>query len=320
LETIEALPGVTEAGLTSLLTLRGELGTPLWPADGPAVDSMVQTAEHRVVSDAYFRVMGIELLQGRPFRADDGYGGPPVAIVSRALADRLFPGRDPLGQALHLGRKDEKGWTVIGVVADVPTKGGTRIAPETVYRSFRQGVGNEVTFVLKTHGPPETLAEAAVAALQSADPDLPAFAVASMDEVVAEAYRQHRMLLILFGFFGLSTLGLSGLGIFGVVSFAVTRRTREIGIRVAMGSGSQRVMGLLLSEGLKLGFWGVVVGLLGAVGLSRFLRPSLYEVGSLDPWVFGASAGFLLLLVTISSLVPALGAMRVDPVSAIKAR
>jgi len=263
--------------------------------------------------------MGIELLQGRPFGADDGYGGPPVAIVSRALANQLYPGQDPLGKVLRLGRSGEKGSTVIGVVADVPAEGGTRIAAGTVYRPFRQGVGNEVTFVLKTLGRPEALAEAAVAALQRGDPDLPAFAVASMERVVAGAHRQHRMLLVLFCFFGISTLGLSALGIFGVVSFAVTRRTREIGVRMALGGGSRQVIRLLLGEGLHLGLSGVGLGLLGAVGLSRFLEASLHEVGPLDPWVYAASAGFLLLLVTISSLIPALGVTKVDHVSAIKA-
>jgi predicted permease len=318
LEELEALPQVTESALTSLLPLQGADGSPVFLPEAPASDSVALTAEYRVVSDGYFRVMGIQLLQGRPFDAQDRQGSSPVAIVSQAFATRHFQGKDPLGQIFDLGRGGGRGLTIVGVVADVPLDGGSRVPVEVVYRPFRQEVGNEVTFVLKTTGEPESLAKPATGALQRADPDLPAFSIASMAEVVRESRRHTRTLLVLFGFFGFTTLALASLGVFGVVSFSVTRRAREMGVRVALGSGNPGILRLLLGEGIRLGGSGAAIGLLCAVALSHFMRTVLFEVGPLDVWVFAGSMAVLLFTVAVSSLYPALRATRLDPVEAIK--
>ncbi|MFC1661651.1 FtsX-like permease family protein, partial [Gemmatimonadota bacterium] len=176
-----------------------------------------------------------------------------------------------------------------------------------------------MTFVLKTEGRPEDISQPATEALQRADPDLPAFAVASMEKVVATELAPRRTFALLLSLFGLQALVLAAIGIYGVVSFAVTQRVQEIGIRLSLGGAGPGVLRMLWSQGIRLGLAGALMGFPAAVAVSRILRTTLFEIQPLDLYVYSAVAALVLFVISIASLLPALRAMRVGPAVSMKA-
>jgi predicted permease len=320
LDQMEALPEVARAGLVSDLPLRELNGAP-FAIDGKDIGTAAAptTAEFRIVSPNYFDVMGIPLVRGRGFETNDDRDNPPAVIISQAMADRYFTGEDPVGVRLRIGGSRAPWRDIIGIVGNVRHQALDVQPRETMYASYRQGVGLGMTFVLKTVAVPEAATQQATGALQAVDPELPAFAVSSMDHVVNETVAQRRLLMTLLSFFAVLALVLAAIGVYGVIGYAVKQRNREIGIRMALGADNRALLGMVLREGIALGSIGVVLGLVAATGLTRFLASMLFEVGSLDPVIFGGVGAVSIGVAALATFLPARRATRVDPVLTMKA-
>ena len=319
LARMDALAEVTEAGLTSVLPLRGLRGAP-FVTDAVTLDAedAPPTAEYRIVSPNYFEVLGIPVLRGRAFTAADDTDHPLVVVVNQALADRYFGGEDPVGKRLRIGGPNARPREVVGVVGNVRHQAVDVMPREAMYATYRQRVGLGMTFVLKTRGEPIAVAGRATAALQQVDADLPVFAVATLDDVVAETVAQRSVLMTLLGLFALQALALAAIGVYGVIAHAVKLRSREIGIRMALGANRPMVLGMILREGGRLGLIGVTLGLFMAVFGTRLLASMLFDVGPLDPVVFLTGAVLSLMVAGVATLGPARRATRLDPVVTLK--
>jgi predicted permease len=321
LRLLEELPGVERAGLVTRLSLRRLNGVTFTVEGGDALPGeMTLNAEFRQISPSYFETMGAAMIQGRSFTSADDVNTPRVVMVNQAWAERHSPDDSPVGKRVTLGSNPEAPlWEIVGVVGNIRQHGLDAGARETIYASHRQGIFIDATWVIKTTGDPEDITQAAIGAIRSLDPTLPIFAQTPMSAVVAATIAERRLVMNLLSLFALQAIVLAAIGIYGVISQAVTQRTREIGIRMAIGAERGSVLGLILKEGLWLGAWGVGVGALVSVLAAGLLESLLYTVESLDPLVFTAVAALALLVVSGATLLPAARATRVDPLVTMKA-
>jgi predicted permease len=326
LERTRALPGVEGAALVSELPLTGSTvshalvvqGAPP-PAPGDAPDVQV-----RVVSDGYFELMRIPLLQGRGPGAADSASAPPVAVVNRAFADAHLQGPSPLGRRVRWVHGDAERWmTVVGVVGDIRHQAPDAVEGPTVYVPLAQ---NDQAWKRWSHLVVRA-PEAALAGLgarvqeQSAavDPLLPLTQVRTLEQVLSKSLQARRFQVLLLGGFALLALVLATLGVYGVTAFLVAERTREFGIRMALGAAGVSVLGLVLRQALVLVGAGLAVGLLGAAALSGSLAALLYGVPPVDLPTYAAIAGGLALVGLVASAAPAWRAVRVDPALCLRA-
>jgi predicted permease len=269
--------------------------------------------------------MGERLVRGRTITQADTADSQLIALVNEELARRYFAGRDPIGGRLRIGGDPKRPWvTVVGIVADVRHNGITEVIKEKFYvphRQWHKSIGNPIrsmALVVKTSTDPMGLVGPIRQEIRNLDANLPVANVRAMSEVVGATLSSPRFTGFLLVTFAAIALALSAIGIYGVLSYLVSRRTREIGIRLAIGAGRAQVLRMVLGNGLTLAFAGVVLGLALALVSARFMRSMLYGVGPADPLTF-ASVGITLSLVALlSSLVPAWRAMRVNPVVALK--
>jgi len=322
LERVRSLPGVEAAGVVRKLPLGGWpdtssfsiIGRPDQPPAGHLTDFDFCTSD-------YFRVVGIPLLRGRTFGPRDKPGAPGVVLINEALARKHFPNEDPLGKRIHLevfaGKLDE-GWEIVGVVGDVRQRGLADDAKPCVYRPQSFGFWGGESLVIRTSSSPLSLAEAARKAVLEVDPAQPVVAVRTLEQVVGASIAQRRFVLMLLGGFAGGALLLTAIGLYGVIAYAVSRRTREIGIRMALGATRRSVLGLVLGGGIKLAVLGVAVGVVGALALSRALATLLYEVRPTDPLTFAEVSLILLLVALLACWLPARRAARVDPMEALR--
>jgi len=318
LDRMEATPGVERAAIVSHLPLRATGSAPfeLEGSDAGARDEP-PAAEVRVVSSGYFDVMSMPLVKGRAFATTDDTTAARVVVINEALADVYSSDSDPLGRRLRVGGGGPTR-EVVGVVSNVRQHALDTAPRPTIYMPYRQGVGRAMTFVLRTSGAPEAMARPATAALQEVDADLPVYAVASMREVVAETVAQRRMLMLLLSLFAVQAMVLAAIGVYGVIAYATRQRTREIGVRIALGADAAAVVSMILRKGFVLGVVGVGIGLGGAAALTRVLQSFLFQVGRLDPTVFGATALLWIALAAFAAVVPARRGTRVHPVEVLR--
>jgi len=251
--------------------------------------------------------------------ADATRGDHPV-IVNDALARLFLAGKDPLGRRVtNFGPEP---YTVVGVVGDVRQSGLAEPPRAEIYFAYGDtaaaGWLQDVTFVIKTSTPPQTLADPARAAVQSVAPDLPVFGVRMMDEILSISLSGHRLNLLLLGIFAGVALVLSMVGLYGVISYLVTQRTREMGIRMALGAQARDVVRLVMRQGAALTAPGVSLGLVGAFAFTRLLKNLLYGVSARDPITFGIVATLLAAVALLAAYVPARRASRADPLLAIR--
>jgi putative ABC transport system permease protein len=327
LERLRALPGVQAAGAVFGLPLSGfRYGMSAYELDGLKLSDIDQDrldTQIRIVTPDYFRAMGIAVVKGRSFTEADRAGAPPAIIVNEAAAKLLWPGQDPLGHRLTIGTtfglgRGRVGGEVVGVVRNTRDFGLEADArPETFLAHAQVPVGF-MSVVMSAVGEPEALRRAAVAQVAALDPEVPAYDARTMDERVSEAVARPRFYMLLLGAFSLVALVLAAIGIYGVMSYTVGERRREIGVRIALGARPAEVLGMVVRQGMMIGAVGVAIGLAGSLAGARALRTLLYGVGPTDVAAFAGAVGLLAAVALLACYVPARRAARVDPMEALR--
>ena len=336
---IRAVPGARSVGLAGELPAsHGDAladgtflllsGVEASPADfdqwGRMARDPVRTgrADYAVASEGYFRTMGIPIVRGRNFGEHDDWNSPNVAIISEALARDRWPDRDPVGQVINFGNMDGnlKPLTIVGVAADVRGRGVDRPPNPIVYIDYRQRAisGNSTpTVVVRSDAPTGEIVSAARGIFRTTAPDVPV-RFSTFDDEMGGWLADRRFLLLLVGSFAAAALALAAIGIYGVVAFSVSRRTQEIGIRMALGAERSDVLRLVVGEGARLAAIGVAVGVAASLALTRLLSSLLFGVSATDPVTFAAVAALLPLIALLASYLPARRAMRLDPNDALR--
>jgi putative ABC transport system permease protein len=330
LQRVRALPGVEEVGAIDALPLNGQGGShqpfsiegrPVLPmADQPEVDV-------RGITPGYLRAMRVPIIRGRDFAESDAAGRPGVALISEALARRFWPNEDPLGKHLTLTFFPGIPREVVGIVGDVKVDSLNETRPvDTIYEAVNQVTAPTgqtwesfgLTMTVRTKSDPHTAISAVTEAIHQVGPDIPVTDVLSMDDVIAQSMSPQRFnMMLLAGFAGLALL-LAAVGIYGVLSYTVRRRVREIGIRMALGASQSDILRLVVSDGMKPILTGVAIGLTAALALSRLVASLVFGVPATDPLTFTVVALLLVAVGIVANTLPAYRATRVEPVQTLR--
>ena len=325
-QRLERLPGVQTASVTNLLPLGFMwLSAPVVPEDREVASNERVFAGSVSVGSKYFETIGTPLLRGRDFTAQDTIKSPQVAIVTEKLARSLWPEiKEPgeaVGKRLRVGRSDLISCEVVGVVKDSRNNIFNRIDrdPEpTIYRPFAQNYSPRASLIVRTDGDPRGLISAVRREVAALDENLPPQELQPLSETVSLASWSARTGAAVLGVFGLLGLALAAIGIYGVMSYSVSRRTSEIGLRMALGAETRDVIKLIVKQGLGLTFIGVVIGLMLALALTRLLTSLLYGVTATDPATFVGVVLFVIGVAVIACYLPARRATKVDPMRALR--
>jgi predicted permease len=319
---ISRLPGVHSVGGINYLPLRGNVfgwAFLIQGRDTPR-DASLPYAEYRVVSGDLFSALGIRMRAGRGFEERDDPTAPPVAVINETMARRYWPGEDAIGKQFRLGGPPSIfPWvTVIGIVGDV-RYGDVEAAPEpTIYQSLSQLRGGSLSVVVRTSGNPTALVSAIRSVVRDIDRNVPLLNVREFGYYVSESFAQRRLVLaVVSGFAGIA-LFLAAFGIYSVISYAVTQRTQEIGLRVALGARQSSILKLILRQGLWAAIAGIGAGIAGTFAFAKLITTLLYGVTPMDPLTLGLVCVLLLLITVLASYVPATRALRIDPVVALR--
>jgi len=321
-ERLAAVPGVRSVAFTSTVPLTGFDGDVDFLVEGRPVPEpgRATVAWFRRVTPGYFETMGIAVVDGRAFERQDGATAPRVVIVNETLARRQFPGESAVGKRVNVNGPDNPVWReIVGVAADIRNFGIREESRMAMYAPYDQVPTSVVFPVLRTELPPDSVVPLVRRAVAGIDPNLAVAQVLTMDEIVSTSIAQDRVVTTLLSFFAGAGLLLAFVGLYGVVSYGVNARRREIGIRVALGADAAHVRRLVVSRSLALAGVGVLVGLAGAAGLTQFMQGLLFGVSAGDPRTFAVVTLVLGLAALVASLVPAVRATRVDPVEVLKA-
>jgi predicted permease len=325
MERIKGAPGVIAVGVTDELPPRMGTHTSSFQIEGqsPIDDSDQSLAvQDRAVSSDYFRVMGIPIISGRPFLDTDDRSATPVALINQTFARRFFRSQNSVGQHLRFDSKDP--WiTIVGIVGDVRGFGLDKEAKSEIYLPYQQSFMpfnplSRMHLVVRSSGDPNLIAPVLLEAVQGIDKTLPVPQMRTMETVLAESIAERRSNMVLIGIFAGVALILTGVGIYGVISYSVTQRTQEIGIRMALGAQSRDVLQLIIRQGLTLVLIGLSLGVLGAFALTRVIATLLFGVGTKDPLTFAAVAALLSAVALLASYIPARRATKVDPLVALR--
>jgi putative ABC transport system permease protein len=321
LESVRGVPGVESAAATTLLPLRGG-GDTYFYVDGrpPASDAEKMNALISVVTDDYFGAMRIAVKGGRTFARADGADGPGVMVINEGLARRLFPGASALGERLVVDFGDPFVGEIVGVVDDVRTYGRANDAPDQMYFSLRQPAGwvGQMRLVARVRGDEMAIAPQVRAALRQLDPDVPMASTESMDEILTGSVSGERVRAGLLAAFAAAALALAVMGLYGVLAYSVTQRTRELGIRMALGARSTEVFRLVVGEGMLRVAAGVALGLALSLAATRLVTSMLFEVGQTDLQVFAVVTLALLGSGLAACVLPARRATRVQAMDALR--
>lgn len=319
LAALSRLPGVSGAAAASHLPLSDarQIGFRL----EHAAPNDFHWAENSLVSPEYLRVMGISVLRGRDFRYEDSRTTPPVAIVNEAFARAFLPGQDPIGQRFHWG--DRALFTIVGVVNDVRISALDAEPPPMIYDSMFQvesGASSRTAFVIR-HSQPGTdqgLYRAIEQQIWSVDKDLPAYNTTTLSELVSESVAQRRFTTLLMASFAVVALVLAAVGLFGVISYVVSERRRELAVRIALGARRYNIGWMILQRASLMALAGCGIGLLAFLAAARLVRSSLYGVSSFDPFTLASAPIVLVAVALIAAYWPARRAMQSDPMAALR--
>jgi putative ABC transport system permease protein len=325
-ERVEELPGVHSAGAVALLPLVQTIGD--WGID---LEGRTRGPDDRfhgflqIVTPGYFEAMHIPLVQGRPVAHVDHAESPPAVVVNQTMAARYWPGESALGKRLRIRVGDETPWfTVVGVAGDIRHNAVAEEPRPEMYFPHAQlslalgGTVQAMTLVVRTAPEPLALAAPVREVIRTLDPNLPVANLRSMERVVDQAFAEQRFTMLLLALFALLALVLGAVGIYGVIAYAVSRRTHEIGIRMALGAGAGTIRRMVVRQGVVLVALGVALGLLAALGATRILASLLYGVTTTDPLTFVTVPLLLVVVALIASYLPARRATRVDPMIALR--
>jgi predicted permease len=319
LDRVRHVPGVTAAGAIRDLPFRGDgeaIGF-LPPGVIAASDGQLPRATLMFTSEGFFSTMGIPLIAGRDFTRQDRKTAPMALIVNEALAKKYFAGRSPVGQTLSFG--DTNHFAIVGVVGDVRQETVDEAPAPRIYASVYQIFRVKVNLVARIEGDPQVMIKRIEDAVRTVDAQQTFTAAFTLDDAVGEAVARPRLLTVLLGLFGAMGLVLGALGIYGVLAYLVTQRTREIGVRVALGARPSAVLGMIVGRGLRLAGLGVLIGVAAALALTRVMQGVLYGVTPTDPLTFAGVAVALLVVAGAASWIPARRATKVDPLVALRA-
>ncbi|MBI4663244.1 MAG: ABC transporter permease, partial [Verrucomicrobia bacterium] len=324
LERLRALPGVQAAAATDSLPLTSSARITVAQVEGrPPIDfrraqpGEVKSISRPTVTLDYFNAMGIPLRNGRAFTSQDARPGAGVVIVTEAFAKHHFPGESAIGKRIRLGGSKAL-LTVVGVVSDVRQSGLAKDARPEVYSLELGDMGGELSFVMRIVGEPAHLVSAVRAAIAEVEPNQSLHNVMTMEQRLANTTTSRRLNTALLGCFAAVALLLAVVGIYGVISYAVTQRRREIGVRMALGAQKRDVLGLVMGNGLRLTLTGIAAGLIGAFGLTRYLSSLLFEVKPADPTTFAVVSLALVGTALLACWLPARRATKVDPMEALR--
>ena len=320
-EGMKSVPGVREVALTSNVPLTDfdiELSFNI-EGRSPYKPGEELVADYTVASSDYFRAMSIPLRRGRVFTANDTKGTPEVLVVSDAFVQRFFPGEDPIGRRLVFDGPDKTPREIVGVVGDVRRNGlDLGVQPE-VYVSYLQRPDRRLNVIMKTDlADAGLLIQPARAALKAFDPNQIVWRTQTLNQLLSTSVAPRRFNMLLLGIFASVALVLAAVGLYGVMSYSVSWRTHEIGIRMALGAKRADVLRLVVRQGMTMALIGLAIGLVGAFSLSRVLRGLLYGVSSNDPFTFATVSIVLLIVALLACLLPARRATRVDPIVALR--
>jgi putative ABC transport system permease protein len=320
LDEIRNTPGVQSAGSTHFLPLTEKIsGSCFSPADQPALSPAESpSAQFLIISSGYFQAMGTPLLSGRDFKDRDSFNSQPVAIVNRAFVERFYSRQGVLGKQLRVCWTIEKSVEIVGVVADA-RQAQLRDAPEpTIFLSNSQAPMYFATLVVRAAGDPRQIARSAEAAVHRVDADQAVSDIQTMNTVFSDSVSSPRFqAVLLLGFAGLA-VALAMIGVYGIVSYSISQRTNEIGIRVALGARSADVVRLVLREALTLAAIALLLGLAGSLALSRVLQTLLFEVTPTDPATLASACGLVLAVSALAAVLPARRATHIDPIVALR--
>jgi putative ABC transport system permease protein len=328
MEKLEAVPGVRDAATTSALPLRGwGWGMPFLIEGQPVVDRANRAAcFYKMVSPSYFRALGMRLLKGRGLAETDTKGSPPATVVNESMVKKYFKGQDPVGKRILIQQiisgKHELGpevpWQVVGVVADERVGGLDDDSSPGVYVSYKQSPTTGMAVVVRGAMDPNRLIKAIQTSVWELNKNQALEDVKTLEQIKSESLGGNRLRTILLGVFAGVALLLAAIGIYGVISYSVVQRTHELGVRAALGAGNWDQLRVVLRSAMSLTAVGLVIGVLGALGLTQLLASLLFGVSPRDPWILIAVGVMLAAVALVACYVPARLAARVDPMVALR--
>jgi putative ABC transport system permease protein len=320
---IREAPGVHAAGVTSVLPMDPagiDFDLPYLAEGHPArPEGELPQTDYRIASDGYFDALGMDIVRGRDFTSLDRAETAQVVVVNESLAEQLWPGQDPIGKTITIFYVDEVPWEVVGVVEDTRHRGLGAPAPAQMYVPMAQAefLFGYMHFAVRTDGTAETVRAIREIGAEVA-PAYPLYGITSMSSIVAATTERDRFVATLLGAFALLALCLAAVGIHGVVAYQVSERTREIGLRMALGADRTTVLHEVLRRAAAIAVVGVLIGAVGAAATTRVVRSFLVDVSPLDPLTFGATIAALMVVALVAAFVPALRAARMDPAGALR--
>ena len=320
-ERVRAIPGVTAVGLTSNVPFNGNVGSGSYSIVGytPPQNDAQPHGRQEIVGGDYFRAMQIPLVAGRLFTDADTADSPPVVVIDEFLVKRYFAGRSPIGQQIRRGGPTSPAFTIVGVVGTINSIDlGAPVAKERIYYPVAQQPNAAMALVVKTGTNEQALVSQVRSAVASIDPEQPIADVRTMGQWMARSLDGRRSPMLLLALFGAVALTLSAIGIYGVLAFGVAERSREFGIRQALGADPRAIFSLVLAQGMRTTGAGVTLGLAGSAALTRYLQSLLFGVAAHDVSVYATVTIVLLAVATAACYLPARRATLVDPAVALR--
>ncbi|HYO99657.1 MAG TPA: FtsX-like permease family protein, partial [Pyrinomonadaceae bacterium] len=318
-ERARSLPQVEHVGLVSNLPVSGNWDRlPIYPEGQLIAEGEAQDTEQYMVNAGYFGALRIPLREGRIFGADDRAGATPAVVINETAARRYWPNESPVGKRIKIGDPANPWLNVVGVVGDVRHYGLDKPANMQVYLPHQQKPSQQMTIVVRSSGQAESHAAAVRSQLWAVDKDQPVYDIKLMGEYVAESVAQRRFSMWLVAVFASVALMLAIVGIYGVMSYTVAQRTREIGVRMALGAQASDILKLVVGQGMALTFAGVATGIVLAFAVTRVMSSLLFGVSAADPLIFAGVAVLLTFVALVACYLPARRATKVDPMVALR--